>query len=1133
MVEQHIEEEDEEVEATLQDDAEGQEEHATVESPPAIDVPRAEDITTARQEERPNDTSLRPFVTARSRLEDSEHGQQTQLPGTGEHPRIPRDNAAARPESAPEPPTDSRPSSQFQQSNGKPDRSVSTLPQNNNTANASTPGLRSEPSLASKLRQGSASRAATLQTTRTQQFGATSGRRTWSSARSKLTRRESDGSFMTARETLSESRTASALDKNGLHKIIMDGQADESDPNRASTVGTESQTDSTTALLAKDAGECGHRDDSARPQHNSSSLKSPDKSTRFENNTDTPLADAMAHSSGHLTASGLVRFDLPEDDSSKHELLKMRLAQNRRRDTFKRLRRGKAPQGEIIKMEKMLVRIEYTVQEVPPDYDENGSQRTDSRVLDKWREFMVVCREATTDDTEFVLQLYKSRVIPATEKTHVRKRFAHGINLDQKSTKLNIFSSLDKTVVLWEPYRKGTRMYIMKPRSGASAMEWFTFLRGLLGWDRSSLLQINIPDLAISLRLDHPFENLENSQNLVKASQGDEEALEKTIQEEQAAAQNLVVRCVGMLEKSPDWGSIIDEWAMPTDFGAKANGSAEVSRVKTNVNPMLARPATAGSANSKRSTISQINGHRPVGLAWKRYDRLEWVHGANEKSMYGTIGMEKFHDLELRPKQHYPTSVHNQQGETLIEPPPVEGFLIRLTSQKGTEQKLGKLFFKRLYFSTHSQFLVFNRPAQADPPPPPKLPMTENSHKIPSAHEIAETVPLIYAINPYPLHENQIAWLDEEEDIASSPESVIRHDTDAFDENERKINLILKSDGLINLTNVISVRKTHRGATPADDNIHQGSDSDVDFNQDVEDSRHEDGTTQQMDDARTFELVLKNGMIVRLQAYDKTTRHEWMTRLRHLIAYWTLRTAADMNLYKSVRASNLAALRIDEEEEAYVGQFAHKWEVSHSVASPELYHMCGIACCRSVMMSGTLFRKPRMHASFARVQVVLSHGHLLVFQDAVRTRSGKLLQHIHHERVTAIELAECYIYSGLITAGDMLYSAADGYEKARPGVQGGLPRMYVGDGWSSTDEDTMTCFVIWHGKRKGWFRSEAASKGTGAGSTGKIKRLGQLGKEGHSVSSSCVGCGMWWKCLLTHCRLFSRQDRGLRGTTGS
>ena len=207
-----------------------------------------------------------------------------------------------------------------------------------------------------------------------------------------------------------------------------------------------------------------------------------------------------------------------------------------------------------------------------------------------------------------------------------------------------------------------------------------------------------------------------------------------------------------------------------------------------------------------------------------------------------------------------------------------------------------------------------------------------------------------------------------------------------------------------------------------------------------------------------------------------------------------------MSLFKSVRHQNLDILKIDEDQEAYVGQFAQKWEFSQAVASPELYHMCGIGCCRTVMLSGQLFRKPRMHASFSRVNVVLAHGHLMIFQDAVRSWTGGLEKHIQHERVTAINLEQCYIYSGLITSSDLLYSAADGYEKARPGHEGGLPRMYIADGWSSTDEDTMTCFVLWHGKRKSWFKSGADDgRDRGGRATGKIRRVAQLGKEGRSV----------------------------------
>ena len=168
-----------------------------------------------------------------------------------------------------------------------------------------------------------------------------------------------------------------------------------------------------------------------------------------------------------------------------------------------------------------------------------------------------------------------------------------------------------------------------------------------------------------------------------------------------------------------------------------------------------------------------------MGLAWKRYDRLEWVHGANEQKMYGTIAMQRSHDLELRPKHHYPTSTRvpknkgirpvtsqpqpeNGGGEQseptsaapsppqlMTEPSSVEGFLIRLTSQRGRGTRMGRMFYKRLYFSTHDQFLCFSRPAHAIPPPPPRMPMTEHS-TIPSTRQITlKAFPIPYSCVRY------------------------------------------------------------------------------------------------------------------------------------------------------------------------------------------------------------------------------------------------------------------------------------------------------------------------------------------------------------------------------------------------
>lgn len=510
--------------------------------------------------------------------------------------------------------------------------------------------------------------------------------------------------------------------------------------------------------------------------------------------------------------NGTVRFGMSEGDHTGHASAHAEV--KRRTRALRKLRGGQVHDGEIVRMEKMLVRIECTSHEVPADFDENDSSKLETRVEKRWAEYMVVCRESTNEGMDFVLQFYKTRHIPAVEGTgtKLKKGSAHNIELRKKDTHINLYSSLDKTMVLWFPCRKITRIFVMQPRAASSSMEWYTFLRGVLGTERIELLQINVPALAVNLRLENPFARLEESRSLAQATDAADEAIKRTMQEEHAAAANIIERCMKMLHDSPEWGDVVRGW-------------------------------------SQRGL---------VGLAWKKYDRLEWVHGAHERKMYGTMAMLRSHELEIRAKEHYPTTVKDR-GSLLVEPPPVEGFLIRLTSQRGVEQKLGRLFFKRLYFSTHNQFLIFNRPTAADPPPPPRLPMQQDQ-RIPTAHEIANKIPLIYSINPYPVKDGKIEWLWRDDD------SVRLCDNDADDEQRRQVGHVLRCDGVVDLCRVVTVRNVHRGATPADGNVEEGSD--VDFDQEVDDSHQDDGITTHFDDVRTFELVLDNGLVLRLQVFS-------------------------------------------------------------------------------------------------------------------------------------------------------------------------------------------------------------------------------------------------------------------------
>ncbi|KAL1621199.1 hypothetical protein SLS54_005694 [Diplodia seriata] len=801
---------------------------------------------------------------------------------------------------------------------------------------------------------------------------------------------------------------------------------------------------------------------------------------------------------------GLVKFDIPEDSKRAEIQAKARMAQTHVRRKGARLRKSKLRDGQIVKMDKMLVRVDTTFSEIGEEFDENEAHKVESRTTEKWREYMVVCRDnhEADEDFPFVLQMYKSRVIAAVEASKNKKKAKHEVRLGPKYTKVNLYSSLDKTVVIWTPWRKGTKIFIMRPHSGSSAAEWYTFLRNILGWNRASELQVNVPGLDVSLRLENPFQELESSKEIQEAAKGNAEAMVKAVQQEQAVAKNIMNRAIDMLIQTPDYSEVVKKW---TSSGR-------------------------------------------MGLAWKRYDRLEWIHGPNEKKMYGSIAMARTHELELRPKEHYPTKARTKKNNILEEPVPVEGFLVRLTSQRGLDQRLGRMFFKRLYFSTHDNYLVFTRPAKAVPPPPPKLPGSFNS-RIPSSREITQAAPLIYAVNPYPIKDEQIEWLADGNEFSSAD---VRHrDRDAADEADRKTNLLLKCDGYINLCNIKKVRKVHRGAAAADENMEEGSD--VDFDLDVDDTMEDDGTTHEFDDERTFELVLTNGLIIRLQAFDKMTKKEWMNRLRQLVKYWKYRTATDIQLYKNIRKYNLDLLNIDEETEAIVGQFARKWEVLHAHASSELYNMCGISACRSihvshvilcrsttyvpfltptVQISGILFRKPRRHGTFTRCSVILSAGTLLIFQDSVRTSTGKQLAHIHHEHISTLDLRDCYLYSGMLTEGDLLYQNRT-FDNNRPGHTA-LPRIYLEDGWTSTDEDYMTCFALWHGRKKSLFRrggieprdeKEVVEKEGGRRS--RFKLVSQLGVPGNTMvfkARSRAERDHWVLAIQTECERLAQAE---------
>ncbi|PYI26610.1 hypothetical protein BP00DRAFT_406925 [Aspergillus indologenus CBS 114.80] len=732
-----------------------------------------------------------------------------------------------------------------------------------------------------------------------------------------------------------------------------------------------------------------------------------------------------------------VRYNLDDNLLDKQQRLFSRISRTQGVLSRHRPHRRKIQEGEVLKAEKMLVRIEETLQDkLPDDYTENDSLKSENRVVDQWREYLVACRVSSNPDAPFSLQMYKTRVIPEVQKAGTRVSPQYDIPLGRKRTKVNLYSHLDKTIVIWGPCKRGTKIFIVRPKSAAHAMEWYTFLSQVLGRRRPTSLPIHVPDLGVSLVFKNPFEQLE----AIYSKKGKGGVLGRAATEESSVATAIVRGCLEMLEHRPEWAEVLNRWS------------------KTEI----------------------------MGLAWKRYDRLEWVFGTNEANMYGTIAMHTTHELELRPRQHYHTHIkHDHEKED--EPPPVEGFLVRLTSQRGVHQRLNKMFFKRLYFFTQDHHLFFCRPSKSLPPAPPKLDRDETT--TPSTQQILDASPLSYDIDPYPLQDGEITWLS-----SGNKEHVAKYDEQAYAQQQRNAHNIENADGFIDLSRVKQVRNVHRDACPADPNLEQGPD--VDFQPDATDSRRDDGATKQFDDDRTFEMLLHNDLVVRFQAYDEITKNEWMKRLDALVKYWKVRLATDAAELKLLRQRNQELLGIDEEMESIMGQFARKWEVKKAEASPLLHNICALSGCRTIKMSGQLYRKPRRHSTFKRCHVVLMAGKLLIFRTSLRKRNGAEVPHIHHSLETTIDLADCYIYSGLLTESDLLYSNQT-FDSNRPG-HNSLPRVYLStDVYTSSDEDTAIAFVIWQPLRRNYFRSR--EYGTKGEKRQRLKQVSTLGVHGRTI----------------------------------
>lgn len=468
--------------------------------------------------------------------------------------------------------------------------------------------------------------------------------------------------------------------------------------------------------------------------------------------------------------------------STASRLGSKRLSAARRNDLVRRTERllRRKEKGEVVMIEKMLVLVKEASQVVPLNFNE--VEKVDTTIVDRWKEYVVAARNTKDPESPIALKFYKSRSISRVEdQSGGHSEF--GIKIS-RSICINLYSALDKTFVLWntdhranigmfsrlarssrirqtsdEPEMSNkTLLYIIKAKSDVSALNWLTFLAGVIGIAIPKTIEVRVPNLGMTAELDMPLYTGKRRDMLPK---------------------------------------IASEFTSYNDI--KKFTSARSHLLAGMVDSIV---ANANEISALREFISEHWTNRlKIGLCWKRYDRLEWLFDLTGR-IDSAWAMFRTHDLELRPKMPAAQPVIFPDGSRMEEPIPIEGFLHRLSTWEGKARR--QKMDTRIYMHSHDNLLFYCAPFKAIPPV-----YDEDTSDVPihprRSRRSSNESPEIFKVNPFPLDAHgDVRWL---KDI-KSVDDFDRHDQKALFEMKRRVASIHNSDGVIDMTRIKLVKSS-------------------------------------------------------------------------------------------------------------------------------------------------------------------------------------------------------------------------------------------------------------------------------------------------------------------------------------
>lgn len=449
---------------------------------------------------------------------------------------------------------------------------------------------------------------------------------------------------------------------------------------------------------------------------------------------------------------------------------------------------------------------------------------------------------------------------------------------------------------------------------------------------------------------------------------------------------------------------------------------------------------------------SWLQANHETWFCFKEYDRIEWITD-NSELLYvqNQLLFDRF-QLELRERSLSPCITHNEK--TMKEEPiPFEGFLARLTNSVDSDVKMFKSYYKLAYFYTCDNLLFFTKFFRAVPPSPDNI-LMESDYD----NEKIARLPQIYLRDPFPLDKDEhIIWLEDRENFEAN-------DTNAMKELERRASHVIKSSGMIDLCQVADVNPIPLKEIKK---VHQFFLGVIWYEKgDISDEGILDSC---------FEIKMKNGGVMKLQAPNRFIRDSWICKLIELKNYWTLKKLDELNRIFLTREKNVARFKTNEYSDSnFLQQYNPSWN-KEAFADPCLSNYDNIALSKCVLLSGYLYQKHKIHSNFHQYYVVLCPGYLVLFVLCRRSKlNGTWKNNSIFRHYLTIPISDCYLYSGNTTALDLLENQSD-INSLKPG-QYSLSRIYK-DGWSSSEEEPLRCFTLWFGKKRNILRNEKGNQG--------------------------------------------------------